>query len=180
MQLTMINKNDTIDNLNHRLTQITELTSITKPPQQPGDIEDLQQQRIKLQLIRETLQTQAATNRTTNKIHKAKTLTDIQTKSKPWQTTTENESQQACVTGTMKTTKKTKRTRNKEKQLYTMTTVTPPSHESPINRYTDTTKPEISPDDTNNGETTPTTNILALAAMKIKKLNLPNNKKNHQ
>ena len=61
-----------------------------------------------------------------------------------------------------------------------MATVSPPSHESPINRYTDTTKPEISPDDTNNGETTPKTNILALAAVKIKKSNLPNNKKKHQ
>ena len=124
---------------------------------------------MKLQLIRETLQTQDATNRAMNKIHKAKNLTDIQTKSKPWQTTTENESQQACVTGTMKTTKKTKRTRNKEKQLYTMATVSPPSHESPTNRYTDTTKPEISLDDTNDGETTPKTNSLALSAMKIKK-----------
>ena len=52
MQLTMINKNETIDNLNHRLTQITELASVMEPPKQPGDIEDLQQQRIRLQLIR--------------------------------------------------------------------------------------------------------------------------------
>ena len=50
MQLTMINKNETIDNLNHRLTQITELASVMKPPKQPGDIEDLQQQQIRLQL----------------------------------------------------------------------------------------------------------------------------------
>ena len=57
MQLTMINKNETINNLNHRLTKITELAAITETPKEPGYIEDLQQQRIRLQLTRKTLQT---------------------------------------------------------------------------------------------------------------------------
>ena len=61
-----------------------------------------------------------------------------------------------------------------------MATVSPPSNETAVNHYTGTTNPEPSPEDTNNKETTSEENILALAAVKIKTSNFPNNNKKHQ
>ena len=87
---------------------------------------------------------------------------------------TQNEQQSPRKTG------KQKRHKSKGNTLYNEATVSPPSNDTTIDHSTGTTKPEISPDNTNDGETTPKTNSLALAAMKIKKSHLPNNKKKHQ